>query len=65
MHILTAYNPDPHVVQTPLAQWGIRIHLALIPSSLTLIGFFILYFFYDLKAEKKAFIKSQLRELKL
>jgi Na+/melibiose symporter-like transporter len=65
VHILTGYNPDPHAVQTPLAQWGIRMHLALIPSSLTLLGFFILYFFYDLKGEKKAFIKSQLRELKL
>ena len=65
VHIITGYNPDPKAVQTPLAQWGIRMHLALIPSSLTLLGFFILYFFYDLKAEKKAFIKSQLRELKL
>ena len=41
VHILTGYNPDPHAVQTPLAQWGIRIHLALIPSLLTLVGFFI------------------------
>ncbi len=65
VHVLTEYNPDPHAVQTPLAQWGIRIHLALIPSLLTLLGFFILYFFYDLKGEKKTFIKSQLRELKL
>ena len=65
VHILTGYNPDPHAVQTPLAQWGIRMHLALIPSSLTLLGFIILYFFYDLKEEKKTFIKSQLRELKL
>ena len=65
VHILTGYNPDPRAVQTPLAQWGVRMHLALIPSSLTLIGFFIIYFFYDLKEEKKAFIKSQLRELKL
>lgn len=65
VHILTGYNPDPHAVQTALAQWGIRMHLALIPSSLTLIGFFIIYIFYDLKGEKKNFIKSQLRELKL
>jgi GPH family glycoside/pentoside/hexuronide:cation symporter len=65
VHVITGYNPDPHAVQTPLAQWGIRMHLALIPSSLTLIGFFIIYFFYDLKGEKKEFIKSQLRQLKL
>ena len=65
IHVITGYNPDPKAVQTPLAQWGIRMHLALIPSSLTLIGFFIIYFFYDLKGEKKDLIKSQLRELKL
>jgi len=65
VHLLTGYNPDPHAVQTPLAQWGIRMHLALIPSFLTLIGFFILYKFYDLKGDKKTLIKTQLRKLKL
>ncbi len=65
VHILTGYNPDPHAVQTPLAQWGIRIHLALIPSLLTLVGFFILYRFYDLKEEKKQSIKKKLKEMRL
>jgi GPH family glycoside/pentoside/hexuronide:cation symporter len=65
VHILTGYNPDPHARQTPLAQWGIRIHLALIPSLLTLLGFFILYFFYDLTEEKKEQVKKKLKEMNL
>jgi len=65
VHILTGYNPDPHAVQTPLAQWGIRIHLALIPSSLTLLGFFILYLYYDLTEEKKEWVKKKLKEMGL
>ena len=65
VHILTGYNPDPHARQTPLAQWGIRIHLALIPSLLTLLGFFILYFFYDLTEEKKERVKKKLKEMNL
>ncbi len=65
VHILTGYNPDPHAVQTPLAQWGIRIHLALIPSLLTLVGFFILYLYYDLTEEKKEWVKKKLKEMRL
>ena len=65
VHILTGYNPDPHAVQTPLAQWGIRIHLALIPSLLTLVAFFILYLYYDLTEEKKEWVKKKLKEMRL
>ncbi len=65
VHILTGYNPDPNARQTPLAQWGIRIHLALIPSLLTLLGFFILYFYYDLTEERKEWVKKKLKEMSL
>jgi Na+/melibiose symporter-like transporter len=65
VHILTGYNPDPNARQTPLAQWGIRIHLALIPSLLTLLGFFILYLYYDLTEEKKEWVKKKLKEMGL
>ncbi|TFG28436.1 MAG: MFS transporter [Promethearchaeota archaeon] len=65
VHILTAYNPDPNAIQTPLAQIGIRIHLATIPSTLCLIAFFILLRWYDLEEKKKSLIKARMRLLKL
>ncbi len=56
---ITLYNPDPHAVQTPLAQWGIRVEAALIPA-LILIGAGIIFRkFYTLEgAEKEALVKK-------
>lgn len=65
MHLLTAYNPDPHAMQTPLAVLGIRIHMGLIPALLNLTAFFILVKWYDLEGEKKLAVKKKLRELGL
>jgi GPH family glycoside/pentoside/hexuronide:cation symporter len=61
VHILTAYNPDPHAVQTPLAIWGIRVHAGLIPALLMLVMSLIIYKWYDLTGEKK---ENMLKELK-
>lgn len=65
VHILTAYNPDPHAIQTPLAIWGIRVHMGLIPSLLSLVAFFIMLKWYDLEGEKKLAVKKKLKEMGL
>ena len=65
VHLLTAYNPDPQAIQTPLAILGIRIHMGLIPALLNLTAFFILLKWYDLEGEKKLAVKKKLRELGL
>jgi len=65
VHLLTNYNPDPTAIQTPLAVWGIRIHMGLIPALLNLTAFFILLKWYDLEGEKKLAVKKKLRELGL
>ena len=65
VHLLTNYNPDPTAVQTPLAVWGIRIHMGLFPSLLSLVAFIIMHKRYDLIGEKIAAVKKKLRELGL
>ena len=61
IHISTAYNPDPHAIQTSLAIWGIRIHAGLIPAILMFAISLIVYKWYDLTGERK---ESMLKELK-
>lgn len=65
VHIITAYNPNPNAIQTPLAQLGIRIHMGLIPCLLALMAFIIMLLFYDLKGEKKEQMIKNLHEKKL
>ena len=65
IHITTAYDPNPMAVQTPLAQWGIRIHALLIPALTLIIMGFIFRKYYSLEgAEKEALVKK-LRELEI
>lgn len=61
VHIVTGYNSDPHATQTPLAIWGIRLHLALFPMIFLFFSGFIMLF-YDLKGEKQRLLKRKLRE---
>ncbi len=61
VHITTAYNPDPHAVQIPLAIWGIRVHAGLIPAILMFVISLIVYKWYDLTGERK---ETMLKELK-
>jgi GPH family glycoside/pentoside/hexuronide:cation symporter len=64
VHELTGFNANlPN--QTELAKFGIRLHTALIPMILTLIGLIIFFRVYDLFPEKTAKIKQKLKELKL
>ena len=65
VHILTAYNPDPHAIQNTLAIWGIRIHMGLIPSICALIAFVIMFKWFDLEGEKKLAVKKKLKEMGL
>ena len=65
VHIITGYNPDPNAIQTPLAIWGIRVHMGLIPSLMMLFAFFIMLKYYDLTGEKKEAVIKKLRELGL
>ena len=65
IHIVTGYNSDPHATQTPLAIWGIRVHMALIPMICLYLSGIVMIFFYDLKGEKQKLLKRKLRELGL
>jgi GPH family glycoside/pentoside/hexuronide:cation symporter len=65
VHIATGYNPDPKAIQTPLAIWGIRIYMGLIPSVLCFIAFIIMILWYDLNGERKISIKQKLKDMGL
>jgi GPH family glycoside/pentoside/hexuronide:cation symporter len=63
-HTLTGFNPLSST-QTPLAQFGIRMHTALIPMILTLIALIVFIFVYDLRPDKTKEIQKKLKELDL
>ncbi len=67
VHIIFGYNPDPspYTVQTPMAIWGIRVHMGVIPMILTFIAFLIVWKYYDLEGAKKQEMISKLREMGL
>ncbi|MFX1339726.1 MAG: MFS transporter [Promethearchaeota archaeon] len=65
VHINTGYNPNPKAIQTPLAVWGIRIHMGLIPAILAILAFIIMMRWYDLEGEKKILIKQKLKDMGL
>jgi len=65
VHIATGYNPDPQAKQTPLAIWGIRIHMGLLPALCTLTAFLIMVKYYDLIGEKQKALKRQLKQMDL
>jgi GPH family glycoside/pentoside/hexuronide:cation symporter len=63
-HTLTGFDPlSP--TQTEFAQFGIRLHTALIPMILTLIALVVFVLVYDLNPEKTKEIKEKLKELNL
>lgn len=64
VHIMTGFNASSPT-QTPLAQFGILLHTALIPMILCLIALVIFIKVYDLTPEKTTKIKEKLKELKL
>ena len=65
IHILTAYNPDPNAVQTPLAVWGVRVHAGLIPALIMFAMSFIFYKWYELEGDNKIAMVKKLKEMEL
>ena len=65
VHIVTGYNPNPNATQTPLAIWGIRVLMSLIPAILAVLAFLVFKKWYDLAGEKQAAQKGKLREMGL
>jgi len=64
VHELTGFNANL-TTQSELAKFGIRLHTALIPMILTLIGLIVFIKVYDLFPEKTAQIKQKLKDLNL
>lgn len=64
VHLITGYNNNssPNTIQTPLAIWGVRVHNTLIPMILCFIAGIFMMNGYDLKGEKKIFLKENLRK---
>jgi Na+/melibiose symporter-like transporter len=65
VHIATGFNPTPGAPQSDLATWGIRIHTALLPIIIILIGGIIFWKYCDLYPDKVNDIRAKLEELKL
>ena len=65
VHIVTGFNPKPGAPQSDLAIWGIRVHTALIPIIIILVGGFIFWKYCDLTPEKVKDIRLKLKELNL
>ena len=65
VHIIFGYNPDPNAIQTPLAIWGIRVHMGVIPMILIFLAFFIAYKWYDLEGAKKQEVIAKLKDMGL
>lgn len=65
VHIVTAYNPDPKAIQTPLAVLGVRIHAGLIPALLMFSISIIVYKWYDLEGVKKTAMIKKLKDMGL
>ena len=51
--------------QSPQAQWGIQLHLGIIPAIILLIGTLIFWKFYDLTPSKIEEIQSKLKQMEL
>ncbi|MHA1804498.1 MAG: MFS transporter [Promethearchaeota archaeon] len=65
IHILTQYNPDPLAIQTPLATWGIRIQMALVPCLFYIAAALMMIFFYNLTEVREREIRAKMLRLKL
>jgi Na+/melibiose symporter-like transporter len=64
VHSLTGFVEGADT-QTPLATWGIRLHLAFIPMIFIFIGALVFWKMYDLRPDKVSEHQIKIRELKL
>jgi len=60
IHVGTMYVPGAEA-QEPLAQWGIRIIIALVPMIFYFIAFLLVWKVYDLTPEKVKNIREELK----
>jgi Na+/melibiose symporter-like transporter len=60
IHWATGYNSDLPI--TPLAQWGVRIHMSLVPALFYLLGTILIILLHNLTKEKVDGIKKELIE---
>ena len=61
--ILTAYNPDPAAVQTPLAVWGIRVKGYFIPMIILIVMGLLFRKYYTLEGKEKEALVKKLKDL--
>ncbi len=61
IHTFTGYDPG-ELSQTPLAIWGLRIQLAVVPTIIMAIGVFIFWRLYDIDRNKKKVTRKILSE---
>jgi len=64
IHELTGFVEGANT-QTPLAIWGIHMHLALIPMICILLGALVFWRFFDLTPEKVAEHQLAIKQMKL
>jgi GPH family glycoside/pentoside/hexuronide:cation symporter len=64
VHILTGFNPEVDT-QSTLALFGLRLHTAIIPMILCLLGLILFVKIYDLTPEKTKQIQQQIHEKQL
>jgi len=64
IHTLTGFNAEV-TAQTELAQFGIIIHMMIIPAIVTLLGVLFFWKIWDLQPDKVLTIKDQIKELKI
>lgn len=62
VHSLTGFV-EGSATQTPLALWGIHIHLAVVPIIAILLAAIIFWKLYDLTPERVAFNQKKVKEL--
>jgi GPH family glycoside/pentoside/hexuronide:cation symporter len=63
VHIVTGFNPDPGATQTPLALFGIRLHMAILPALFFAVVVLIFWKFWPLTTERVQEVKEKLLEL--
>jgi len=64
VHTLTGFEEGADT-QSAQAQWGIQLHLGIIPAIVLLIGTIIFWKFYDLTPSKIEEIQSKLKQMEL
>ena len=63
-HVVTGFDPEAEV-QTPLAQWGILVDMAVVPIVLGVVGLLLFRKLWSLSTERRLELREQLKELNL